>query len=91
MQRLDELTDKEIVQRVRGIKAIADGLVQSTVGKAVRLFLSSAVGAIPTTYGPVLGVVAGALDMFVVDKVFTRKGPAAFVNDYYKSVFAHDQ
>jgi hypothetical protein len=30
VQRLDDLTDKDIVQRVRGIKAIADGLVQST-------------------------------------------------------------
>jgi hypothetical protein len=86
IQRLDGLSDKDVIERVRGISALLGGLVQSKEGKVVRLLVSSALGLIPG-YGTALGVVAGALDMFVIDRVFQQSGPAAFVNSHYRSLF----
>jgi len=86
LHNLNDLHDHEIVERVRGIKTVMDGLVQSTGGKAMRVLLGAAIGIIPPV-GAALGVAAGALDMFVVDRLFVRKGPAVFINEYYQGLF----
>jgi hypothetical protein len=86
LQHLDTLSDQEIVDRVRGVKATVDGLFQSRGGKAAR-FLCVTLGGLIPQYGTVVGPVLGALDMFILDKIFTRRGPAAFIHDFYQPLF----
>jgi len=86
LQQLDNLSDKEIIERVRGVKNTVDGLFQSRGGKAARFLFVTLGGLIPQ-YGIALGPVLGALDMFILDKIFTRRGPAAFIHDYYQPLF----
>jgi len=86
LQHLDDLSDKEIVDRVRAVKATVDGAFQSRGGKAARYLCITLAGLIPK-YGMAVGPVLGALDMFILDKIFTRRGPAAFIHDFYEPLF----
>jgi hypothetical protein len=86
LQRLDNRTEREIAERIRGFKARVAAFVQSNAGKAVRLLTTSAIGMLPQ-YGTAAGVIAGGLDAFLVDKVFSESGPAAFINKHYRSLF----
>jgi hypothetical protein len=37
------------------------------------------------------GVTAGVFDAFVLDKLFSGSGPAAFINNQYRSLFTADR
>jgi len=67
LHHLHDLPDHEVVERVRGIKAIMDGLVQSSGGKAMRVLLGAGIGLIPGL-GSVLGLATSALG---VDPILT--------------------
>ena len=61
-------------------------LTSSTCGKAVRLAACTGLGLIPG-YGTLLGMAAGAIDYFLVDRVLPRSGILAFLEDSYPSLF----
>lgn len=86
LQGIDSATDNELLQHLTGLKAKTDQLVQSRLGKSIRFLATTGLGVIPGL-GTALGTIAGGLDMFVVDKLFTEAGPAAFVNRLYPSIF----
>jgi hypothetical protein len=89
LQRLDGAADSEITERIRGLKARVDQLVQSRGGKAIRVLVASALGTLFSggDGGFVASAILGALDTFLVDNIFKRSGPAAFVNNHYRSLF----
>jgi hypothetical protein len=83
------VTDAEIRERVRAWNSVVGAFLKSGTGRALRFLATSAIGMVPE-HGPVAGAVAGALDTFVLDKVFSGSGPAAFINNQYRSLFRAD-
>ena len=77
-------TDKEINDRVAGIRAKVGLKATGPFGRSIRFLATTGAGLIP---GFVSGLVASALDQFVLDKVLPRSGIAAFVNELYPSIF----
>jgi hypothetical protein len=75
--------EKEIKERVAGLRVRAGLKIGGTVGKSIRFLVTSLTGLAPL---PVIGLGAGALDQ-VLDRILPRSGVAAFVNELYPSIF----
>jgi hypothetical protein len=86
LQTIGTVSDAEVRDRIAGLKAKLDTFVQSSSGKALRFLATTALGFVPN-YGEIVGLAAGILDSFVVDKLFTASGPVLFLNRTYPSIF----
>jgi hypothetical protein len=75
--------EKEIRERVAGLRTRAGLKVGGTTGKSIRFLATSLTGLAPV---PGIGLVAGVLDQ-ALDKILPRSGVAAFVNELYPSIF----
>jgi hypothetical protein len=82
LRTLDNATDTEIEERVNGLRERISAAVYSPAGKAVRFAATTAADLLP--FG---GVVAGALDEFVLEKVIAEPGPVSFLGSTYGSFF----
>jgi hypothetical protein len=60
---------------------IADA-IRSPTGKAVRFAATAAADVVP--FG---GLVVGAVDTFVLDKLLPQPGPVSFLGAAYRSIF----
>jgi hypothetical protein len=83
---IDLVNDKEIADRVSGLRNRLSNCVHSGFGKSVRFALSTGVGLIPGI-GTVIGGVASAIDSFLLDKVLPRSGVTTFLSSLYPSLF----
>jgi hypothetical protein len=83
---MDGKSDAEISELFTSIRArIASGLGTGT-GKAIRFLATNALGLIDAG----TGLLSGAVDTFLLNKVFPNRGPLVFVNTLYPSVFRDD-
>jgi hypothetical protein len=80
-----DVSDKEIKERVSGLRNTLGLKINRTVGKAMRFLVTTGVGMIPNAMLPALAL--STLDQFVLDKILPRSGIAAFVNELYPSIF----
>ena len=69
----DDYTDKQVHRMVKGFRARFSELVHAPLGKTLRILLAAKLGGTP-------GALLGALDMFLVDRLLPRSGPAAFLS-----------
>lgn len=83
---LEKVSDSEIHEMVSSIRNKMSSLAGSTPGKVVRFAATTGIGLIPVV-GPIVGVAAGAIDSFLVDRVLARSGPVAFLTNTYPSLF----
>jgi hypothetical protein len=79
---LDAATDEEIRERVDSVRERISEAVYGTTGKAVRFAATAAADVVP--FG---GLVLGALDEFVLEKVIPEPGPVSFLGSTYRSLF----
>lgn len=79
------LSDSEIREAVRGLRARAASALQTGVGKSIRFLTTVGLGAVPGI-GALLGGMAAGLDRFVAETLLAEPGPAAFVNRLYPSI-----
>jgi hypothetical protein len=79
-------TDEEIKERFAGLRAKLSGFAHSGAGKVVRLLTFSGIGLVPSA-GIVLGIAAGALDIFLLEKILPQSGPVFFLGKLYPSIF----
>ena len=79
----DSLTDREVRDVLRGYRAMVSNFVQAGSVTLTRLVVEALVGL----YHPAAGLTLSALDTFLIEKLFPRSGPAAFVNKSYPSLF----
>lgn len=86
LRSTDEMSDTEIRERTRSLRARLGVEAQRPLGKAIRLATTSGVGFIPGI-GSVLGVAASALDTFVTERVFPYSGPMAFLHRDLPTIF----
>jgi hypothetical protein len=85
LRTLDSATDEEIIERVNSIRERISGAVYGDAGKAVRFAATVAADVLP--FG---GIVVGALDQFVLEKVLPEPGPVSFLGSTYPSLFKSD-
>jgi hypothetical protein len=83
VRSLDSATDAEIAEQVHSIREKFSAAVHSDAGKAVRFAATTGVGVI----FPPAGLVLGALDQFLVDRVVPEPGPISFLGRSYPSIF----
>lgn len=81
----DPIAEDEIREQVGSVREHLATFVNSKVGKAVRFATTTGVGFVPVI-GPVAGVVANALDTFVLGTLTTR-GPMLFLGEHLPSIF----
>jgi hypothetical protein len=79
-------SDKEIRERIESLRSRLGNLVSTAGGKTVRLLATTGIGCIPVV-GPMAGLVAGAIDTFLLEKLLPKSGPVAFLSRLYPSVF----
>ena len=88
LAKLGEVSDKEIAEMTGGMRSKIGSIMHSGMGKALRFATTAGAGLIPGA-GIVTGLIAGALDSFLVDKLFPTSGAVAFLTHTYPSLFDH--
>jgi len=83
---IETISDTEIQERLDSLRAKLGNATQTGVGKALRFLVTSGIGIIPVA-GQIAGLVAGAVDTFVLEKLLPKSGVVAFINNLYPSVF----
>ncbi len=86
LRKLGNATDAQILEMVNGVKAQLGSVLHGTFGKSIRLVATTAISMIPGA-GVALGPAAGALDTFLVDRIFPVPGVVAFLSKTYPSLF----
>jgi hypothetical protein len=82
----DYASDSEIREKVDSLRSKVSALMRTKPGTALRFATITGIGLVPII-GTGLGVLFGALDQFLFEKVFPYSGPASFVNRLYPSIF----
>lgn len=82
LPNMDGKSDDEIKDLFSSTRARIASKLGTGTGKMMRFAAATGLGLIDPT-----GFVAGAIDTFLLDKVFPNRGPLIFVNDMYPSVF----
>lgn len=75
-------SDQEICDRINSIRIRLAPFVHGITGKSLRVVVSGLVGMIPA-----LGIVVGALDTFLAEKLFPISGPVLFLSRQYPALF----
>jgi hypothetical protein len=88
LTKVGTISDEEVVSMIKGIRNRLGAMVDTGAGKVLRFAATTALGLIPGA-GMVVGPVAGALDSFLVEKVFPSSGVVAFLAQKYPSLFEH--
>jgi hypothetical protein len=82
LRTLDNATDAEITDQINSVRERVAEAVYSPSGKLVRFAATAAADIVP--FG---GLVVGALDEFVLEKVLPQPGPVSFLGSTYRSLF----
>jgi hypothetical protein len=77
--------EKEIKERVEGLRVKVGLAISGTVGKVVRCLVTSGLGFVPGQEVHALALTL--VDQFLLDKLLPRSGVAAFVHELYPSIF----
>lgn len=86
LSTVDYASNSEIKERVSSLQAKLSTLTHTRPGKAIRFVTIAGTGFIPVI-GTALGMVVGALDHFLLERLFPYSGPASFINRLYPSIF----
>jgi len=83
LPQISKTSDSEVADIVRSLRAKLGSYAGSKSGKTLRLLASLGIGV----FGLAPAFVEGAVDSFVVDRLFPTSGVWAFVNKMYPSIF----
>ena len=81
---IDQSTDSEISARVESLRDKIGSALHTRVGKALRLFDRR---RFDSPIGIIAGLVVGAIDSFLVERVLTGLRSLYFLNRLYPSIF----
>jgi hypothetical protein len=90
LPKISQASDDEIKDIISSARSSMGSALSSTPGKWVRFAVTTALGLIPGA-GLVAGPAAGALDSFLVDRLFPTSGVFAFLDKTYPSLFESSQ
>jgi hypothetical protein len=86
LKKIDTASDAEILDQLNSIRSKLGIGVQNSLGKTVRLAVSTVAGLVPGV-GPILGLALGTADTFLLEQVLPYPGAVAFVDKLYPSIF----
>jgi hypothetical protein len=86
LSNLEGATDAEIAEMVGSLRNRIASIVQSGPGKALRFAVTTALSLVPGA-GLIAGPAAGAVDSFLIERVFPTSGVFAFLTKTYPSLF----
>lgn len=86
LSSIDYASHSEIREKVNSLHSKVSALTHTRPGTDLRFATVTSVGLVPII-GTGLGVLFGALDQFLLEKVFPYSGPASFINRLYPSIF----
>jgi hypothetical protein len=86
LSNIDKLSDDQITEAITEFRNKIGTFLQSSAGKAFRFVVATAAGAIPGA-GAALGPSLGAVDTFLLERIFPRSGYLAFLTQTYPSLF----
>ncbi len=82
----DEVSDKDVKEMADSFRAKVGAFVATEPGKVLRFVATTAIGFLPGA-AQALGLLAGAADAFLLDRLVKSSGPAAFLSAMYPSLF----
>lgn len=82
----DDITDTELADMYTALRPKLGALVRSGPGRVMRWAFGNGVGLIPVA-GPLLGAAVSAVDTFILESVLPSRGPIAFLDNQYPSIF----
>lgn len=86
LSKLEDISDAQIADMVGGVRNKVASMIQSGSGRTLRLATTTALGLIPGV-GLIVGPAAGAVDSFLVERLFPTSGVFAFLSKTYPSLF----
>jgi hypothetical protein len=81
-----DISDTELADMFTALRPRLGALVRSGPCKAIRWAFGNGVSLIPVA-GPLLGAAIGAVDTFLLESVLPSRGPLAFLDNQYPSIF----
>ena len=79
----DSLSDAEIRERASGFRSRIAQVLQGKASQTLRWIATTGVGIAE----PVTGLTLGAIDEFIIDRLFPKSGAMMFLNRIYPSIF----
>lgn len=86
LSTIDCASDSEIRDKVDSLHSKVSAVMHTKPGTDLRFITITGIGLVPIM-SPGLGVLFGALDRFLLEKVFPFSGPASFIDRLYPSIF----
>ncbi len=76
-------SDKEIADQIFSLRSKLGNMIGSTTGKVIRFLANTGIGVFSTP----LSVIIGALDSFLLEKIFPLNAPIVFLQQDLRSIF----
>lgn len=86
LSSINTINEKELTALTKNIRINIGNVLQSKKGKSSRFILSSGVGLLGPI-GTVAGITLGAIDCFIISKLFPKNSIAGFLGHGYPSIF----
>jgi len=85
LSSISEAENPEIEERIKSFRSKIGSAIAGKVGKRLRFLISTFAGFL--NGGIITGPAIGAVDTFILDKIFPSSGPISFINKMYPSIF----
>jgi hypothetical protein len=85
LSTISEIEDNDIQKGIESFRNMIGSTIGGKFGKSIR-FLTSTL-SIFIDCGVLTGPALGAIDTFILDKIFPSKGPITFINKRYPSIY----
>lgn len=83
--KIDNYSDNEIDEQLNNYKSKLINLATTTEGKSLRFLVGTVlVGAVAS---PPVGMIVGAIDTFMIDRLLPRKGYLSFIHNDFNTIF----
>ncbi|WP_371368690.1 hypothetical protein ACA097_04155 [Pseudomonas sp. QL9] len=86
LRKSENLSEKEIRDAVNGLRAKISNFTTSKTGRSLRFIATTAVGQVPAV-GTLASTCIGAIDSFILDKIFKKKSFSTFIGKTYPNLF----
>jgi len=80
---IDKYSDLEISEKMENLKSKLAEYFNSNSSQIIRFLSYNVIGFI----SPPIGIILGALDIFLLKKILPKSGPLTFINKLYPSIF----
>ena len=88
LSNISEAENSEIEERIKSFRSKIGSAIGGKGGKRLRFLISTIAGFL--NGGAITGPAIGAIDTFILEKIFPSSGPISFINKMYPSIFEEE-